>query len=75
MSAETAVEVAPESTEFDPFLLRSRPACEFVGSEDAGEGRRRVHVERRLEAGRSLVVANTLVPEGAGAYRLVVTPR
>lgn len=75
VTAETEVEVTLESTSFVPFLLLVSPAGEFVGSEDAGAGRQRVHVEQRLQPGRWIVVANALRPDGAGEYRLIVTQR
>lgn len=76
VSADMSVEITLESEEFDPFLLLVSPSGEFVPSEDAGEGRKRVHIKRRLEEkGRWLVIVNTLTSRQTGTYHLVVRRR
>jgi hypothetical protein len=76
VQTEVLVEITLESQAFDPYLLLVSPSGELIGSEDAGQGRKKIRIRRLLsESGRWLVIANTLLPKEAGAYRLAVERR
>lgn len=76
VGADLSVEIMLESEGFDPYLLLVSPSGEFVPSEDAGDGGRRVRIRKVLEErGRWVVVANSLRAGETGTYRLVVRPR